>query len=43
MSELWRKSKKDALSFGLLKNKMWFLLYMMFKIRTWQKSKTLLN
>lgn len=43
VSELWRKSKKDALSFGLLKNKMWFLLYMMFKIRTWQKSKTLLN
>lgn len=43
VSELWRKSKKDALSFGLLKNKMWFLLYMMFKIRIWQKSKTLLN
>lgn len=42
-SELWGKSKKDALSFVLLKNKCWSLLYLMFKIRTWQKSKSFLN
>lgn len=41
--ELCGKSKKDALSFVLLKNKLWWLLYMMFKFRIWQKSKSLLN
>lgn len=43
ISELWDKSKKDALSFVLLKNKCWLILYLMFKIRIWQKSKSFLN